>query len=130
MQAYAGKKDKAGETYILHPLRVMAKVSSTREKAVALLHDVIEDSDFSADDLLAEGIPADIVAAVTALTRRPAEDYEQFIERVQRDRLAVTVKLADIEDNLNVLRLAELNAVDLKRTAKYHRAWQQLNKHR
>ena len=122
LNAYAGKKDKAGETYILHPLRVMENLNTLEEKVVAILHDVIEDSDYTADDLLAEGIPANIVDAVICLTRNDDESYPEFIERVSLNELAKTVKLADIEDNLNILRLKTIQQKDLNRLEKYHRA--------
>jgi len=127
LKAYVGQKDKAGETYILHPLRIMSKVSSAEEKSVALLHDVIEDSDITAEDLLSFGIPAEVVSAVQALTKLEDESYEDFITRVKTNPLATKVKIADIEDNINVLRLESVGSKDLERVAKYHKAWKMLN---
>lgn len=127
LTAYAGKVDKAGQPYILHPLRLQAQFSDQVTKAIALLHDVIEDSDATADDLRADGIPEVVIAAVELLTRVRGESYEQFIERVGTDPLARKVKKADIQDNLDVLRLAELSDSDLRRVDKYHRAWHRLN---
>jgi (p)ppGpp synthase/HD superfamily hydrolase len=69
LQAYAGKTDKAGREYILHPLRVMAKMKTDLEMSAALLHDVIEDSDITAEQLLAESIPAEVVEAVRYLSK-------------------------------------------------------------
>ena len=126
LKAYTGKTDKAGAPYVLHPLRLMAKMKTDRARAAALLHDVIEDADLTADDLLAAGIPKDVVDAVVALSRRDGETYDAFIERVARDRLAVEVKRADIADNLDVLRLTTLTDKDLARISRYHRAWQRL----
>lgn len=127
LRAYAGKTDKAGCEYILHPLRVMSKMKTTGEMAAALLHDVIEDSDITVEDLLASGIPPEIVAAVECLTKRTGENYEQFIARVKINRIAAAVKIADIEDNINVLRLRELNDSDIARVKKYHAAWNALS---
>lgn len=126
LQAYAGKRDKAGRAYILHPLRLMAEMKDETSMMVALLHDVIEDSEITAADLLAAGIPPDVVGPVESLTRRKGEKYEAFIERVCLDPVARLVKLADIEDNLNVLRLPKLSEADLRRVEKYHRAWHRL----
>jgi len=126
LNAYAGQKDKAGETYILHPLRLMAKMDTEEEMAVALLHDVIEDSDYSAQDLLNEGITSDIVDAVLSLTKKDGEDYETFIERASKNKLSLKVKIADIEDNINILRLNSLSDKDLERIVKYHTAWHRL----
>lgn len=127
LKAYSGQKDKAGKTYILHPLRLMSKMGSEEEMAVALLHDVIEDSEFSADDLLEAGIPAIIVNAVISLTKIDGEDYDAFMERVLKNKLASRVKKADIEDNINLLRLNVVTEKDLARAAKYHKAWRFLD---
>lgn len=128
LAAYSGKKDKAGETYILHPLRVMEKMESTEQKAVAILHDVIEDSDYTAEALLAAGIPNQVVAAVVSLTRNEGESYAAFIDRVALNELATAVKLADLADNMNILRLEEIRENDLRRLEKYHKAFRVLKK--
>lgn len=127
LEAYAGKTDKGGKAYILHPLRLMARMPNERAMATALLHDVIEDSDITADELCLRGIPADVVAAVECLSRGKKETYEDFIERIRENHFAREIKLADIEDNLNVLRLDTLCDADLRRVEKYHRAWHRLS---
>lgn len=127
LRAYAGKTDKAGREYILHPLRVMAKMETDIERSAALLHDVIEDSEITAEQLLAEGIPAEVVDAVVCLTRREAEDYQAFVARTKQNRLAAKVKMADIEDNIDVLRLTSLDEDAWARIQKYHAAWRFLN---
>ena len=127
LRAYAGKTDKAGREYILHPLRVMAKMETEMEMSAALLHDVIEDSEITAQDLLDEGIPAEVVEAVRCLTKNEGEEYMAFVARAKRNKLAAKVKKADIEDNIDVLRLASLNEYDLARIQKYHAAWHFLN---
>jgi len=124
--AYSGKKDKAGKTYILHPLRVMEKMDTELEMAVALLHDVIEDSDYTAEDLLSEGIPSSVVDAVQSLSKLHNESYDEFVDRVMENPLASKVKMADIEDNINILRLDSIDEKDLNRVAKYHKAWKKL----
>lgn len=128
LKAYSGQTDKAGETYILHPLRLMSKMETDEEMSVALLHDVIEDSDITADDLLADGIPSTVVSAVQCLTKNKGENYETFIIRVLENKLATKIKKADIEDNINVLRLNSVGEKDLERIAKYHKAWHTINK--
>jgi len=127
LKAYAGQKDKAGKTYILHPLRIMSKMDSEEEMSVALLHDVIEDSDITKDDLIKEGIPIHVAEAVNALTKGTNETYEAFIERIKDNKLASKIKKYDIEDNINILRLKSVSETDLKRIAKYHNAWHILN---
>ncbi len=129
IRAYAGKLDKAGSEYIKHPLRVMAKMKTDVEMSVALLHDVIEDSEITADDLLSEGIPMDVVDAIICLTKIDNESYQEFIVRVKSNELAVKIKIADIEDNINVLRLEFLSDADLDRLKKYHSAWRYLAGH-
>ena len=126
LRAYSGKTDKAGREYILHPLRVMAKMETDEERSAALLHDVIEDSPITAEELLAEGIPSDVVEAVQALTKEEGEDYMAFVVRAKQNPIAAKVKLADIEDNIDVLRLASVDDSDLERVRKYHAAWHSL----
>ena len=95
------------EPYIVHPLRVMLAVQGFRARMAAVLHDVIEDTEVGPDRLREADLPEDVVAAVVALTHRPGESYEQYIEKVARDSLAREVKLADLADNLaNNRRLA------------------------
>lgn len=126
IKAHEGQTDKAGQPYILHPLRLMSKMDTDVERAVALLHDVIEDSEYTAALLLQMGIPVDVVDAVQALTKKQGETYEDFIVRVKQNPLAAKVKRADLEDNMNILRLSGLDEKDLQRIAKYHKAWHQL----
>jgi (p)ppGpp synthase/HD superfamily hydrolase len=123
LRAYAGKTDKAGREYILHPLRVMAKMKTDQEMSAALLHDVLEDSEITAEQLLAEGIPVEVVEAVQFLSKDEDEEYMDFVARTKKNRLAAKVKLADIEDNIDVLRLTSLDENDLARIKKYHSAW-------
>lgn len=126
LHAYAGKTDKAGREYIHHPLRLMAKMTTDHEMSVALLHDVIEDSDITAAELLAAGIPNEVIDAVLCLTKQSGENYQAFVLRAKQNAIARKVKIADIEDNINVLRLFTLTEKDLARVAKYHAAWQLL----
>jgi len=123
LRAYAGKTDKAGREYIHHPLRVMAKMKTDLEMSVALLHDVIEDSDITVEQLLAEGIPAEVVEAVVCLSKNENESYQDFVARAKKNKLAAKIKIADIEDNIDALRLTSLDEYDLARIKKYHSAW-------
>ena len=96
------------------------------ETIVALLHDMVEDSDWTLEALEAEGFPEQIVAAIDCLTSRDGEDYEEFITRVLEDSLTVRVRLLDIEDNMDMTRLGRLTTKDLDRLQKYHAARQRL----
>ena len=128
LKAHAGKKDKAGDVYILHPLRIMMHMRTKEEMSVAILHDVIEDSDYTAEDLLSEGIPKNIVNAVILLTKVDGENYEKFIKNLSKNKLSLNVKKSDIEDNINMLRLNVIDNIDIKRMKKYHKAWKILKK--
>lgn len=125
-QAHEGQRDKAGAPYILHPLRVMMNMTTEQARIVAVLHDVIEDTDWTIEGLRQEGFGAEILAAVDCLTRRDGEEYQAFIKRVQQNPLAVTVKIADLEDNLDSSRMKEVTAADEKRLEKYRNALQVL----
>lgn len=101
-EAHAGQVDKGGQPYILHPLRVMLAMKSDNERIVAVLHDVVEDTAWTCDDLYWQhGFSPDVVVAIGALTRRQDEDYFDFIRRAAVNPIARAVKIADIRDNLN-----------------------------
>jgi (p)ppGpp synthase/HD superfamily hydrolase len=104
----------------------MAAVGSEAAKMAAVLHDVVEDTAVTLEDLAAWGYPAEVVEAVDALSRRPGESYEAFVERCRACPLAREVKRADLEDNMDVRRLPVVRERDLARLAKYHRAWLRL----
>lgn len=125
-KAHEGQTDKGGQPYILHPLRVMEAMETDQERATAILHDVIEDTDTTAADLLQAGIPEPVVTAVIALTKRPGEPYEDFVARCAGDPIARAVKVADLKDNLNLDRLPEVTEKDLARAEKYRAALAQL----
>lgn len=124
-KAHRTQRDKAGAPYVLHPMRVASVFhpSQTEEIVVALLHDVTEDSDPS----LIEPFPDAIRAAVDALTRRPGESYEDFIERVSLDPLATRVKLADLRDNMRADRMYRHDGEYLDRMRRYLHALERLN---
>lgn len=118
--AHAGQTDKLGIEYILHPLGVMARVNSEDEKIVAVLHDVVEDTDVTLDDLRAQGFAEHIVRAVDAVTKRAGEPLAESMARVAADPLAMTVKFADLAHNANPARQAALPPETRERlTAKY-----------
>jgi (p)ppGpp synthase/HD superfamily hydrolase len=126
VQAHHGQRDKAGQPYILHPLRVMMRLESEAERTVALLHDVVEDTPWTLERLRALGYPEGVLAALDALTRRDGETYEAFVERLRPDALARRVKLADLEDNMDVRRLTQVTPKDAERLARYRAAWARL----
>jgi (p)ppGpp synthase/HD superfamily hydrolase len=122
--AHHGQKDKAGAPYILHPLRVMLKMNTDRERMVAVLHDVVEDTPYTLDALCRLGFPPEVVEAVDALTRREdqGETYEVFVLRAGCNPLARRVKIADLEDNMDLTRIADPQEKDHQRIERYRRA--------
>lgn len=121
-RAHAGQVDKGGEPYILHPLRVMLRLRTTEERIAALLHDAVEDTPWTLEDLAREGFSETVLRAVDAVTRRPEEDYEQFVRRAGADPIGRRVKLADLRDNADLSRIPQPSERDLERVAKYERA--------
>ena len=117
--AHAGQVDKAGETYILHPIRVMLRMQTQEERIAAVLHDVVEDSEYTLADLAAEGFSAEILAALDALTKRPGESRIEAAHRAAADPLARRVKLADNAENMDLSRIPEPTAKDHARLQAY-----------
>ena len=128
VQAHRGQKDKAGAPYILHPLRVMLRMRSDVGRMVAVLHDVLEDTQHTLLDLQQAGYPQRVLEALDCLTRRENETYEEFIERVKANPLARKVKIADLEDNMDIRRISDPQEKDMERLKKYRRAWSDLTK--
>lgn len=122
-QAHAGQLDKLGEPYIGHVSRVADRVHGGLDKAVAWLHDVVEDSEWGEADLMAAGMPAEAIASVLVLAHRPHEPRSDYYARIREDSRAVRVKLADIADNTDPQRMTGLDEVTRERlTAKYAKA--------
>lgn len=128
--AHEGQVDKAGKPYIDHPMRVMKMGKTVEEKIAGVLHDVVEDSDWTFEMLEKELIPKDVLEALRCVTKLSEdEDYDHFIERVKTNSLAVKVKINDLKDNMDITRLNELTEKDLPRLNKYIRAYKQLTEH-
>ena len=126
-EAHRGQVDKAGNDYIQHPLRVMEAGKTTNEKIVGVLHDVVEDTDWTFEKLEAEGFTTEIIEALRCVTKLSEDEpYDAFIERVKANPLAITVKLNDLSDNMDIRRLNQLTEKDFKRLQKYHKAYWQL----
>ncbi|MEW5721579.1 MAG: hypothetical protein AB1896_00615 [Thermodesulfobacteriota bacterium] len=128
VQAHQGKKDKAGAPYILHPLRVMFQMDSEEEMTVAVLHDVVEDSDYTLDRLREIGFPDQVLEALDSVTNREAagETYEDFVTRAGLHPVGLKIKRADLKDNLDLARLAQVTDRDVRRLRKYHQALSRL----
>ncbi|SIQ15033.1 HD domain-containing protein [Paracoccus thiocyanatus] len=125
-QAHRGQRDRAGRPYILHPLRMMLAADGDDQRIVAVLHDVVEDSDWTIDQLRAAGLDLRLAQAVDALTRRKDEDYFDFVDRAGRNVLARAVKILDLCDNSDTARLKNAGPEDQERLEKYGKAMRRL----
>ena len=126
-EVHRGQFDKAGNDYIGHPLRVMMAGKTTEEKIVGVLHDVVEDTDWTFERLAAEGFSAEVIEALQCVTKLSEnEPYDKFIARVKENPLAVAVKLNDLSDNMDIRRLPYISDKDVKRLKKYLKAYKQL----
>jgi (p)ppGpp synthase/HD superfamily hydrolase len=122
-EAHAGQADKAGERYILHPIRVVLALSTDDERMVGALHDVVEDcAGWTLERLRAEGFSEAVISGIEAVTRRPEEDYFTFVRRAGQHPLGRKVKLADLRDNSNLARIANPSEDDRQRLERYQRA--------
>ena len=126
-EAHMGQFDKAGKDYIGHPLRVMEMGRTEEEKIVGVLHDVVEDGDWTFEALEAEGFSKEVISALRCVTKTSEnENYDDFIERVKKNPLAVAVKINDLTDNMDIRRLPYLSDKDVKRLKKYLKAYKKL----
>ncbi len=122
-KSHRGQRQRNGEPYILHPLRVMMAVSDDNEKIAAILHDVVEDSDIALEDLLQAGYTPDVIELVRLLTHENGKSYEAYIQRLRPNPSARRIKIADLQDNMNVRRLPQMRQKDLDRLERYHKYW-------
>jgi GTP diphosphokinase / guanosine-3',5'-bis(diphosphate) 3'-diphosphatase len=117
--AHAGQTDKAGQPYILHPLRVMLAVNSLPEKITAVMHDVVEDTNVTFADLQSEGFDPEVLAAIEALTKTTGETRLAAAQRAVVNPIARVVKLADVADNMDLSRISEPTEKDYARLKEY-----------
>jgi len=122
-KSFAGKTDKAGQPYINHLKRVSEKCNLIEVKAVALLHDLLEDCPEWNEKALRAFFPDSVIDSVVALTRKDGQPYYDYITQILSDGWAVVVKKYDLEDNMNITRLKELTQEDFARLSKYHKAY-------
>ncbi len=123
VEAHAGAKDRGGKAYILHSISVMMRCETDEEKIVAILHDVVEDTDWTFEALREEGFTETIIEALKTVTKHSEdEDYDEFIQRSLKNEIGRKVKIADLRENLDVTRIGELTDKDIERINKYKRA--------
>lgn len=121
-EAHKDMRDKSGAPYIFHPFYVAEQMTDERTTAAALLHDVLEDTELTAADLLEQGISETVVRLVETLTRRENEDYFDYIRRLKQEPDAVRIKIADLRHNSDLSRLVSVSEKDAKRNEKYAEA--------
>ena len=126
LKAHAGQKDRGGAPYILHPLRLMMQMESEFEMLAAVLHDVIEDSSVTLDHLIKAGFAEEVIEAVDALTLKEGQSYDDYIEGCAANPIALKIKIADLNDNMNLRRILDLMEVDRERMDRYRRAYRRL----
>jgi (p)ppGpp synthase/HD superfamily hydrolase len=125
-KAHEGQVDKAGNPYLDHPLFVMENVNSLEQKIVAVLHDAVEDSELTLEQLRSENFPEVLVSAIAAITKIEGEAYATYLERVIANPIALRVKIADVTHNLDLRRIANPTEADFQRIAKYKKVLSQL----
>ncbi|MBZ0167764.1 MAG: GTP pyrophosphokinase [Candidatus Omnitrophica bacterium] len=123
VEAHKDQTRRNGSPYILHPLRVMVSMQNELQQMVAVLHDVVEDSPWTIEQLRAEGFSEAVLDAVAALTKSADDDYQEYLQRVRSNPVARAVKLADLRDNMNVPELPEVTDSDRQRLEKYRAAF-------
>ena len=123
LKAHAGQKDKHGSPYILHPLRVGLRAENDVEMTAGFLHDVIEDSPRTVDDLRREGFPEEVLEIVEHLTKRDGEEWEDYMHRVMEHEPSMRVKLRDLEQNMDTTRISSFGDRDKDRFTRYVWAW-------
>ena len=132
LEVHRGQIDKAGRPYILHPLRLMVAMTSEEARVVAVLHDVVEDSEATFEDLAALGLSEEALVALRLLTHHDDDgsetNYFAYVARIKANPLARAVKLADLADNLDVSRLPNLTERDSRRLNKYLKAREMLRR--
>lgn len=123
-RAHKEQVDKSGLPYVFHPFYVAFEMPDEDTTVVALLHDLLEDTEYTADDLRAEGFSEVQITAIECMTHADGEDYESYVARVKQNPVARAVKLKDLEHNSNLERLSpdEIHDAAIERWQKYQRA--------
>jgi len=128
-KAHKNQTDRYGNPYLLHVMRVMLAGHTEEERIVGVLHDVVEDTDWTFEALRKEGFSERILTALDCVTKKSEdEDYDDFVARTRTNALAIRVKLNDLTDNMDIRRMQEVKEKDVKRLNKYLRAYKLLSK--
>lgn len=120
--AHMGQTDRSGIPYIFHPYHVAEQMQTEETAAIALLHDICEDTDITPEQLIEMGFPENVVEGVRLMTHSDDEDYFDYIRRIKSSPAATAVKLADLKHNSDLTRLNSVTEKDISRLEKYRRA--------
>ncbi len=123
---HKGQVDKAGKPYFLHPMTVALNCNNDDEKVVALLHDILEDTEITVEELIEKGIPERLCRSIVVITKKENDSYEKYVDRVAKDPIAIAVKIKDLEHNMDVSRLQDPTQKDYDRIEKYRKVHSKL----
>jgi (p)ppGpp synthase/HD superfamily hydrolase len=123
-QAHQGQTDKSGLPYIYHPMHIAEQMEDESTTVCALLHDVVEDTHYTLEDLIQQGYPSEIIEALSLLTHNKGIPYMDYVRKINSNKIASTVKLADLQHNSDLSRLEVIDDDALKRIEKYRKAMQ------
>ena len=121
-EAHKEQKDKSGLPYVHHPFHLAEQMTDEATTIVALLHDVVEDTSVTLDDLKNEGFPQEVVDAIALLTHNDGSPYMDYVARIKQNPIAKAVKLADLTHNSDITRLDVVTDKDRERVKKYQAA--------
>lgn len=119
VEAHKDQVDKAGHKYISHPFRLSTQMTTEEEKIVAILHDVLEDSNVTVEYLVEQDFSDNVITALVLLTKTRKQNYLNYIKNIKTNKLATVVKIADLIDNINLSRLNSVSVKDINRSRKY-----------
>ena len=121
-EAHKDQIDKSGMPYVFHPFHLAEQMKDEKTTVVALLHDVVEDTEYTLDDLKNMGFSEDILSAIALMTHDDSVPYMEYVAQIKADPIAKAVKLADLRHNSDLSRLDKVTSYDLERAEKYKKA--------
>lgn len=127
-EKHLGQFDKGGKPYILHPIKVMhyVKTDDMEIMAIAVMHDVVEDTDITFADLISMGFTDRVISALRLLTKMPGQSHREYVDGIKTNTDAIRVKLADLRHNSDIRRLKGITDKDVARLKKYNEMFLEL----
>lgn len=121
-EAHKNQTDKSGMPYIYHPIHLAEQMTDEKTVCVALLHDVVEDTDITFEQIAEQGFTEDIIAALKLMTHDDSVPYMEYVEKLKNNSVAAAVKLADLKHNSDLTRLEAIDETAINRAEKYRKA--------